>query len=202
MITPRHTNTTSLQVVPGSIQAAANAQNITLAEALLDAEYLVLLDASGSMSANDAPGGKERFQAACDELKLLQARLNGKVAVFSFADKCEFAPGGVPRFLHGGTDLARALRETRKFDGLVKQLYVLCDGWVDSESEALAQAARFKTTTINTIFIGPESDTRGRDFLGRLAAACKGTTVLAEKVKELGAHIERLMLTDGKGGAR
>lgn len=188
---------TSLQVVPGSIQAAAQAQGISVAEALLDAKYIVLVDSSASMDSADAPGGKRRFAAACDELTGLQARLGGKVAVFSFSSECEFAPGGVPRFLCGGTKLHKALREVVKWDGLIDSVFVLCDGWVDDEAKAMHEASRFKKTPINTVFIGPEDDMRGRDFLARLAAANRGTTALAEKVKELGATIERLMLTDG-----
>lgn len=190
-------NNTSLQVVPGSIQAAADANNTSVAEALLGAKYIVLVDSSGSMDSADAPGGKRRFAAACDELTGLQARLDGQIAVFSFSSEVEFAPGGVPRFLCGGTALHKALKEIVKWDGLIDAVFVLCDGWVDDEQGAMYEASRFKVTPINTVFIGSETDTHGREFLARLAQANRGTTALAAQVKQLGATIERLMLTAG-----
>ncbi len=181
-----------VRAVPGSIAQVAAAQGITVAQAWMHAEYGVLVDSSGSMTGTP-------FSDACNELTALQRRHEGKVAVWSFASAHEFAfaPGGVPENFGGGTALAEALDQLHMIDGLLKELYILCDGEPNDQEKALASAAKFKRTRLQAIHIGPETDTRGRDFMRRLAAACGGQYATAEMVKQLATTVERLMLTGG-----
>ena len=47
---------------------------------------------------------------------------------------------------------------------------------------------------ISTIYVGPEDRPYGRDFLRRLAAATGGSTVTADRVKELASTVTQLLL--------
>jgi hypothetical protein len=76
-------------------------------------------------------------------------------------------------------------------DGVVDRFIVISDGQPDSESRALAAAAKF-TTRIDTIFIGPPGDP-GEVFLAQLAAACRGQSMNI-KTAQIAEKVERLML--------
>lgn len=176
-------------IVPGSLAAVANRDGLSLAESFLNCEVLVLIDQSGSMAAQDAPGGKSRFDAADDELFRLQRQHVGQVGVISFSTDVEFNPGGMPNREGRITNMAKALNFARIADGACKVI-LISDGLPDSEGAALAAAAKYQHP-IHTIYIGPE-DGQGRDFLGRLAQATGGRSLqsdapglLAESVNEL-----------------
>jgi len=168
-------------LVPGSLAAVTRRENITLAESFLSADAILLVDMSGSMGMCDAPGGRSRYDAAEQELRDLQATMPGKIAVVAFSDGAEFCPGGVPRRMGGGTNMAAALRFVKPADGLV-QIILISDGWPDSESKTLEVARTFKHK-IDTVFIGPETgpDASGREFLRRLAAATGGQSIKSAK---------------------
>ena len=183
-------------IVPGSLAAIAQRDNLSLAESFLSVDGILVVDMSGSMAAKDAPGGKPRFEAACEELRRLQAEMPGRVAVIAFSGVPEFCPGGVPPFLGGGTDMAAALRMVLPADGLAR-IVLISDGDPDSPSETLAIARQFKSR-IDTIYIGPERGSSGREFLARLAAATGGQSLATAAPAMFGAAAQQLLLSSGR----
>lgn len=184
-----------MQVVPGSLQDQATASGGSLAETFLNCDLVVLVDTSGSMMDCDAPGGRRRYDAACDELAKLQASQPGKIGVIGFSSYPEFCPGGKPSFQKGGTDLAEALDYAHIIDGLCN-VVVISDGQPDSPEAALRSARAYKDSTISCVYVGPEGGP-GQEFLAKLAKANRGQSVTAEKTKQLAQKIERLMLSAG-----
>ncbi len=168
-------NIGSRAIVPGSLAAVAKRENLTLAESFLSVDALILVDMSGSMASGDAPGGLSRYDAAERELRDLQAALPGKIGVVAFSTDVEFCPTGVPIRMGMGTNMAKALQFVKPADGLAK-LVLISDGEPDSESETLRVARLFKHK-IDTVYIGPERDHRGRRFLEQLANATGGQSL-------------------------
>jgi len=164
-------------ITKGSISQLAQQNNVSLAESFLSADAILLCDVSGSMTANDAPGGLSRFDAAEDQLKRLQVEMPGRLAVIGFSSTVRFAPGGVPWRECGGTDMAMALRFVLPADDTGVKIILISDGEASDEIETMAIAKQFKTK-IDTIFIGPENDwLGGRRFLERLAAETGGKSI-------------------------
>ena len=182
-------------LVPGSLGAVAERDGKSLAETFLSADAIVIVDTSGSMDEHDARGGRSRYGVACEELGRLQRDLPGKIAVVAFSSWVQFEPSGVPAFMGGGTEMAEALRFVKPADGCVRFILV-SDGQPDNEAETL-QVARTFESKIDTIYIGPEDNRSGADFLRRLAAATGGRHVLAEKADELAERVETLLLRAG-----
>lgn len=180
------------QLVKGSLAAIATEAHTSLAETFVNAECVVLVDTSGSMSAADAPGGRARYDQACAELEALQAALPGKIAVISFSDNSLFCPNGRPFFLRGRTNLANALDYARIADVPGIRFIVISDGEPDSEHDALAAARKYRNR-IDTIFVGPEDRPLGRDFLTRLAKASGGQAITADRAANLALEAKRLL---------
>lgn len=174
-------------LVPGSLQAIAQRDGQSLAESFLSADAIILVDVSGSMSGSP-------YEQACAELRKLQADLPGKVAVIAFSDRPEFAPSGVPRFISGGTDLARALAFVHVADGCDMRFIVISDGYPNDGEAALKQARKFQSQ-IDCVYIGPEGG-EGAAFLQRLAAA-SGGQYSKNEVHQIAERVERLLLTAG-----
>jgi hypothetical protein len=164
---------------------------MSLAESFLNVDALILVDTSASMHAHDAAGGVERYEAACSELKRLQASLPGKIGVVSWSDYAKFCPGGVPEFMSGSTNLVGALKFVQAADNLGIKFIVISDGEPDHESDALALARKFKTQ-INVVYIGPEKGS-GSLFLGRLAEASGGKYMSADLAKDLNVKVQLLL---------
>lgn len=165
-------NAQNTAIVPGSIAAVSAATGKSLAESFLSVDLLCLIDMSGSMAAEDAPGGIPRYIAACKELTSLQAQYPGKIGVIAFSGNAEFVPGGQPALMGGDTDMIAALRAAFPVDNLGIKIVLISDGEPDEPEATLQEAGRFKTH-IDTVYIGPEMGA-GRDFLQRLAAATGG----------------------------
>lgn len=185
-------------IIKGSIGQIAKDSGKTIAETFINADAVVLVDTSGSMSTQDAPGGVSRYEAACKELAGLQTSLPGKVAVLSFSDTVQFCPTGTPTDLRGGTDLAGALRFAKMADVPGMRFVVISDGEPESRDLALT-VARTYTNKIDTIYIGSELQRAGRDFLESLARASGGVHVTtgAAGLGALGQTVERLLLATG-----
>lgn len=180
-------------IVPGSLAAIAKQENKTIAESFVNADLIVIVDTSGSMSTEDSRGGKSRYEVACEELAYLQASHPGKIAVLAFSDEVQFCPSGVPIYLGGGTDMAQALRFAKIADVPGMQFILISDGQPDDEAATLAIAKTYQNK-ISTIYVGPEEYPAGRDFLQRLAKATDGQTVTAERAVLLKDSIEKLYL--------
>jgi uncharacterized protein with von Willebrand factor type A (vWA) domain len=181
---------TALEVVSGSVLDISRKTDTTLAMAFLDVEYTVLIDTSGSMSERDARGGKTRYEAAIEELKALQAQNPGKILVINFSDSANICIGGIPAFLGGMTNLTDALKLALEYDDTDMTHVVISDGYPDSPYSALEVAKEFDGA-IHTVFIGPENDRQGREFMAQLANVKHGKAVttksnlLAKNVQEL-----------------
>lgn len=183
------------EITVGSMADLANRQGMSMAESFMSASHIVLIDVSGSMGDRDSRGGRSRFEVACDELRLLQRDMPGKVAVVAFSDDATFCPGGVPVPTWGGTNLAGALQFVSPADGTVTFI-VISDGLPDGPDRALAVAAGM-VSTIHTVFVGPETgyDAQGRYFLDKLAAAHHGQSVTDKAAMQLAEKVTRLMLS-------
>lgn len=174
-------------LVPGSLQAIAARDGMSLAESFISADAIILVDVSGSMAGT-------AYDQACAELRKLQADLPGKVAVIAFSDRPEFAPAGTPRYIGSGTDLARALGFVHVADGCGIRFIVISDGYPNDAEAALRQAKKFQSR-IDTVFIGPEGDS-GADFLRKLAAA-SGGQYSKNRVDQVAERAKTLLLTAG-----
>jgi hypothetical protein len=78
---------------------------------------------------------------------------------------------------HGGTDLHVAFDQIAKY--WPAQVILLSDGLPSSPEKALEAAAKLPGT-IDAIFVGPESDRRGIEFMRRLTTANGGQTVVRD----------------------
>lgn len=180
-------------IVPGSIESLAQQNGTSIAESFLSADAIVIVDVSGSMDTPDSRGGRRRYDVACEELAKLQASMPGRVAVVAFSSIVQFVPGGVPPLLGAGTDLAAALRFVKVADECV-QFIVISDGQPDDEQEALKIAKSYKSK-INCVYVGPERNRYGAEFLRRLASASGGVYTVAEKAQELSAKVQAFLLS-------
>lgn len=185
-------HTATAAIVPGSLAQVARTDRMSLAEAFVYANSVVIIDVSASMSTHDSRGGQTRYEVACAELAQLQQHNRGKIAVLAFSDRCIFVPGGVPPLLHGSTDLANALRFARTADTGTVRFVLISDGEPNSEEEALAEAGRYRGR-IDVIYVGPEERPAGREFLERLARVRQGALVTADRAQELAAKTQWLL---------
>lgn len=182
----------------GSVQDIAQREGISIEEAFLRAEYVVLLDVSYSMTLKDGRGGQTRHDVAEEELRKLQSKYPGKLALVCFSDTTVFVPSGVPDRLNGGTDMLSGMRFVQRVDGSVKLFFIVSDGQPNwgQEQECLDLAEQFKTP-INTIFVGPEHDFNAIDLMRRLAKAGRGKNVNASEIGKLAEPFEILLLGAG-----
>lgn len=180
-------------IIIGSLGALAKQEGKSIAETFVNADLIVIVDTSGSMSTHDSRGGKSRYDVACEELASLQATHPGKIAVLSFSDSTIFCPAGIPTYLGGRTDMAQALRFAKIADVPGMQFILISDGEPNDEQETLAVAKTYRNK-ISTIYVGPEDQPAGREFLRRLAEATGGQNITVDRARELKAGIERLYL--------
>ena len=184
-------------VIKGSLAEVSKATSQPLAVSFLNADCVVLVDVSSSMEAMDGPGGKSRYDTACNELAALQNDMPGKIAVIAFSQQTVFCPNGTPLNMGGGTDLAGALKFAKVADVPNMRLIVVSDGQPDSPSAALALAKDYQNR-IDTIYCGPELSPSGREFLIELAKQSGGKTTTADRVTKLNSKIQAL-LADNNG---
>lgn len=181
----------ALTASKGSILDYAQDQGMNLAESFMDVDAIVLVDTSGSMSYRDAPGGAERYEAACNELKKLQELLPGKIAVIAFSDTVQFCPNGIPIYLGAGTRMDLALRFVKMADVPGMRFILISDGSPDVEDDTLNVARTF-TNHIDTVFIG-QAGAYGSHFLKRLAQVSGGRFTASVLTHELAATLMLLL---------
>lgn len=183
----------STAIVTGSINDVVQTKGQSLALAFMAVETVVLVDTSGSMGAMDSRGGQSRYAIACEELSKLQSNNPGKILVISFSDEAKVCLNGVPYNFMGGTLVGRALQYAKQYDLEGMNIVLISDGEPLDPEEALAVARTF-TNPINTIYVGPPDEVRGREFLKKLADATGGKTVTSDRAKELATSIQTLLL--------
>jgi hypothetical protein len=154
---------------------------------------VIIVDTSGSMSANDSRNGLSRYKVACQELKQLQENMPGKIAVINFSSTVQFEPGGAPSNLGGGTDLLSALRFVKPADQIEDMKFILISDREPEDPEDCIKFAHGFNNHIDEIFVGPEDRPAGREFLARLSAVTGGHSVTADRAKELGSSITQLL---------
>ncbi len=180
-------------IVPGSLGAIAKQEGKSLAETFVNADLVVIVDTSGSMSSHDSRGGRSRYDVACEELAALQANHPGKIAVIAFSSFPKFCPNGLPEYLGQSTDMAKALEFAKIADVPGMQFILISDGEPDNPHLTLQVAQTFQNK-ISTIYVGPEESPIGRSFLQQLSSVTGGQTVTVDRAKELKAGIEKLYL--------
>lgn len=179
-------------VIKGSLTQISKEQGQPLAASFLSADCVVLVDVSSSMEAQDAPGGKSRYDAACSELAALQNNMPGKIAVIAFSQQTVFCPNGIPLNMGGSTDLAGALKFSKVADVPDMRFVVISDGQPDSPSAALETAKDYQNR-IDTIYVGSEISPSGREFLIELAKRSGGKATTAACVKQLSTKVQMLL---------
>lgn len=157
--------------VQGSIHDVAESKPGGIAEAIVDAEVVVVVDVSGSMYEYDNTS-KARYERAQEVLNDLQGQYAGKIILVSFSNEAQFHFTGWLPEPGGGTDLAAALRFVRDLSETF-QIILITDGEPNSEEYALREA-KMLHSPIMTMFVGEESNGHARDFLKRLSEATGG----------------------------
>lgn len=183
--------------VSGSLsqQAAQNGQS--LAETFVNADVVVIVDTSGSMSMSDG-FENSRYERACDELAKIQKNMPGKICVLSFSDQVMFCPSGVPWNYEGGTNLAAALKFAKVADVPDMRFIVISDGEPTegfgnmSAEDYCIQIARGYKNHIDTIYIGRENGS-GQEFLTRLAKASGGISARDFSAAQLETTVKGLL---------
>jgi hypothetical protein len=186
----------STHVVAGSMLDEAQKTGQSLANTWLNCKIAVLCDGSGSMYMEDSRGHKSRFSILKEELIRLQGDNPGAVAVISFSEFAEWNPDGMPVQGGGSTNLLEALRFVKAVDGTGIKIAVISDGEPDDEQGCLSFAKTFQTK-IDAIYVGPENEHYGRDFLRSLTDATGGKFQDDFKVDKLA---DKVVLLLGSGG--
>lgn len=179
-------------LVPGSLGALATQSGKSIAETFVNADVVILVDTSGSMSQKDSRDGKSRYDIAVEELSIIQSQMPGKIAVISFSTSVSFDPTGVPVYFGGGTDMAKALQFTKIADIPGMKFILISDGEPDDQQQTLSIAKIYRNP-ISVIYVGPEDHPTGRNFLQKLASLTGGGSITREKALELAGGIRQLL---------
>lgn len=183
-------------IVKGSTTQVAQAQGMSLAQAFVSVDVMVVIDLSGSMDMQDAPSGGgiiSRRSAAREQLEKLQYDHAGRIGLIAFADRAEYLPGGNIDGVDvgGGTDMLEGLRMAMPASNAGIPLVVISDGepnW-GLEEDCLALAGLMQSP-LHCIYVGPEGG-RGFAFLQRLARAAgdygkaRTSTTIGEFLQEI-----------------
>lgn len=170
------------EIVIGSITDMAQRKNQSIAESFMSCDCIILIDVSGSMTAEDGKG-KSRYDRACDALRNLQGSMQGKIAVVAFSSDVKFEPAGIPQFQFGSTDLVKGLQFIKSADMIPDMRFILIsDGCPDDPIRSLTLAKTFKNR-IDVIFVGDESNTNAINFMSQLAQMSGGKQVTADSAR-------------------
>lgn len=177
-----------MNIVQGSIGSHMQTNNMSMAEAWLNVDVVVMMDVSGSMAITDAGEEVSRFKIANSELAKVQSLNPGKVAIIEFSDTAKFIPFGELSQPEGSTNVTAALQFARMMDkvGDIKFLLV-SDGEPNNPTESI-EVARSFTHRIDTIYVGPKGKQAGQDFLRQLSTATGGD-FSERKISELSSGI-------------
>lgn len=185
----------SKAIVRGSLLDVTHNTGQSIAESFFNADVLILLDNSGSMGVMDAPGKISRRQAAENELRRLQKKYPGKIALVCFADDVIPSPSGMIIPCGATTDMSAALRYALQFDDIGMKIILVTDGAPNSTYNTIEVAKKFKSQ-IDAIYIGPE-DGLGLDFLNRLMGVTGGKHFKSDEPGMLAESVEKVLLLRG-----
>lgn len=170
--------------VEGSALDAAEKEGKTLAHIFAFADVVVICDTSGSMGMSDSRGGKRRYDVLLEELAHLQKAQAGRIIVCAFSDTVEWIPSGEPPFYGETTDLCNALKLCKIADTPGRTFFLVSDGEPSEPETAIGIASQY-ACKINTVFVGPEGNHSGRQYLDEIAQASGGDSTTADRVNEL-----------------
>lgn len=129
---------------------------------------VILCDLSGSMKG-------QPFQRLREHLSMMWQELEGSTSLFGFNDRC--FPVERPEKLPDpqmGTRLTEAFNHVAQF--WPAEVILISDGLPEDQQGALDAASRLPGV-INAIFVGPDSDRIGYEFMQKLAQANGGQAV-------------------------
>jgi len=153
----------------GSVFDTSNSQGVKPEDVLANCDVIVMLDISGSMDAFVYGANKNRWEAAVDQLRLIQRTFPGRVALIQFGGMVTgFRFNGIPDRPTGSTPMHEAMAIAHDFDNQGKQFYLISDGQPD-RVEIVHQWAKAFVSPINTIFIGDDNDISGIRLLGEVS---------------------------------
>lgn len=162
--------------VRGSTSAIAEASGMSLAEAFVTIDLMVMIDVSGSMNTSDASHGSKRVtrkELANLHLARLQQKHNGKIGVIAFADRAEYLPGGNIEGVHlgSGTNMLEGLLLAKTAADAGINLAMISDGEPNYDiAEKTINLAKKLTVPIHCIYVGREGGL-GLEYLHTLAQA-------------------------------
>ena len=133
--------------------------NITKREIQDTASTVIIADVSGSMRGDKITRLKR-------ELSNLWPEINARLLAFSDVARWCDGPNDLPE-VGGSTNLRRALELAAKV--WPSEVIVISDGRPQDETGAL-DAASLIPGTVSVLFVGPDDDQIGADFMRRLAA--------------------------------
>lgn len=180
-------------IVRGSIADMARREGVSLALAWMHVDLIVICDRSDSM-ADDAEPGVSRYARADAELRAIQARYPGRVALIAFNTSAQLEASGMLPPPYGGTSLAPALRLARQVHAPGMRVLVITDGEVQDLDGAIAEARRLPVA-LEGLYVGPEGG-RGAAMLRRICEASNGRAETG-RLDRLLPTAQRL-LTDGR----
>jgi hypothetical protein len=114
--------------------------------------------------AGRPPQGRtvSRYDAAVAQLKELQAKHPGQIAIIAFGDEATVCPGGMPPAPNGWTMLYLALEKAREADTGAMKFVIISDGLPQHRDLAKREAEQF-SVPIDVIYVG--RDERGEEFM-------------------------------------
>lgn len=180
----------------GSVTDVASDRKIPLSQVIMEAEAVILVDTSGSMSAYDGMP-KTRYERSVDALEYYQKQISGKILVLSFSEETIFCPNGYPAYQGGSTNMVEALVYAKIADNVPDMnIILISDGEPNNMLDTLDVAKTFKNK-INTVFIGPEDSRAGADFLRKLSEATGGQHTTDYRAANIKKSLGAMLLLEG-----
>ena len=176
------------EIVPGSIAHTALQHGGQLPKPPI---MVVMFDISYSMDERDATlHGRtvSRYEAGVAQLKELQAKHPGQIAIIAFGD-------GVPPEPNGWIMLYLALEKACEADIGAMKFVIISDGLPQQGDLAKREAEQF-SVPIDVIYVG--RDERGEEFMRDFAHGTGGTFYTDTSTMLLTTTISKL-LTDNAG---
>lgn len=178
------------KIIKGSIHDVAESMAGGLPQAMSEAEVVVVVDVSGSMTSYDGEP-KARWQRAQDVLTDLQGQYSGKIVLVPFSTDVEFSFSGMLPPCNGGTNMDKALRFVRDLSSAY-QIVLVTDGEPNSREATIAEAKKLHSP-LTVMYVGAENDMRAREFLNELAQVSGGTFTVT-KPELIGGGIKGLLV--------